>query len=144
VPWHPVPYSTFHIPPDASFPNGHIAKRPVLRLDIVNRDLRLPCFAIVDSGADHCSFPLSFASQLGLDPLTRSASKIAAIGDQTVPTFYWPVKLEFPGVAVLDVYAGFTAGLDGIGFGLLGQSGFFDRVKALFDHAAGMFHIEIP
>lgn len=35
-------------------------------------DLRLPCFGIVDSGADFCAFPMSFAYTLGLNPLNQT------------------------------------------------------------------------
>jgi hypothetical protein len=71
-----------------------------------------------------------------------ASSNTAGVGGSMVPTFYWPVKIEFPGVLALDVYAGFTAGLDNVGLGLLGQNGFFDRAKVLFDHKAGLFHVE--
>lgn len=143
MPWHKAAYSVFDCPPNSAFPDGHSAKRPILRLDIIHGSSRQACYAIVDSGADHCMFPLSFAFQLGLDPLTAPANASAGVGNGAVPTFYWPVKIDFPGIITLDVYAGFTVGLDHIGFGLLGQCGFFDRVKVLFDHQAGFFHIEI-
>jgi hypothetical protein len=143
VAWRQVPYTSFNCPVDVSFPNGHVAKRPVVRLDLVNGNARVPCYAIVDSGADHCTFPLSFALLLGLDPLTKSASDTAGVGNGSVPTFYWPVKMEFPGVIVLDIYAGFTVGLENVGLGLLGQCGLFDRAKILFDHPGGTFSIDI-
>lgn len=114
-----------------------------MRVDLVNGSARQPCYAIVDSGADHCTFPLSFALQLGLDPLAGSVSSIVGVGDGAVPSFYWPLKIEFPGVVTFDVYAAFTTGLDGIGMGLLGQAGFFDRVKVVFDHQASLFYVEI-
>jgi hypothetical protein len=87
-------------------------------------------------------FPLSFALQLGLDPLTAAASASAGVGNGAVPRFYWPVKIDLPGAVTLDVYAGFTVGLDHIGFGLLGQCGFFDRCRVLFDHEGGFFLVE--
>lgn len=125
--WHQVPYTSFNCPPDVSFPTGHVAKRPIVRLDLKNGISRVPCYAIVDSGADHCTFPLSFALLLGFDPLTKLASSTAGVGNGSVPTFYWPVQIEFPGVITIDIYAGFTVGLDNVGLGLLGQSGFFDH-----------------
>ena len=141
--WHQIPYSLFPCPPNPSFPAGYSVKRPILRLDLRNGDARLPCYAIVDSGADHCTFPLSFALQLGLDPLTRPSSGTSGVGHGPVPTFYWPVRIEFPGVASLEVYAGFTTGLESVGLGLLGQFGFFDRVNVSFQHRAGIFAVEI-
>ena len=109
----------------------------------MNGGNRLTCYAIVDSGAGHCTFPLSFALQLGLNPLARPASEIAGVGSGAVPTFYWTIGIEIPTIATLEIYAGFTSGLDGVGLGLLGQSGFFDRAKVEFDHRASLFAIEI-
>lgn len=43
-----------------------------------------------------------------------------------------------------DVYAGFTAGLEALGIGLLGQAGFFDRFPTRFDLRDGTFSIDIP
>src|SRR6202020_919462 len=105
-----------------SFPDGHVARRPILYLDLVNGNERSSCYAIVDSGADHCAFPLSLALRLGLDPAKGVPTNTTGVGVGAVPTFYWPVKIDFPGIATLDVYAGFTDGLENIGFGLLGQA----------------------
>jgi hypothetical protein len=143
--WHTVPYSTFPCVPDSSFPNGHNAKRPVLQLELISGSNRLSCIAIVDSGADHCTFPLSFGIQLGLNPLEMKGSSVAGLGGVS-NTLYWPVTMRFSGgLLQLDVYAGFSASMDaiGAGFGLLGQCGFFDRVNVAFHHRAGTFAIEI-
>src|ERR1035438_7468096 len=123
--WYTIPYSIFPCGADPSFPTGHTAKRPALQLDLLNGSKRLSGFAIIDSGADHCIFPLSFATQLGLDPLAMKGSSVAGLGGVS-NTLYWPVRLEFPGTTLqLDVYAGFSASMDaiGAGFGLLGQRG---------------------
>lgn len=144
MPWHSAAYTVFECEANPSFPEGHIAKRPVLFLDVVNGNERSGCYVIVDSGADHCTFPLSLALELGLDPLTAAASNTTGVGDDAVPTFYWPVNIDIQGVATLAVYAGFTAGLERVGFGLLGQAGFFDHVKVVFDHKGGLFHMELP
>lgn len=139
---HSVPYSSFPISANDAFPNGWTAKRPVLRLDLLNGDKRLPCYAIVDSGADFCTFPLSFALQLGYNPLETTASTMGGVGNAAVPTFYWDVRLDFSGQLAFDVRASFTEGLDALGIGLLGQTGFFDRLKVMFDYRNGLFHIE--
>jgi hypothetical protein len=39
-------------------------------------------------------------------------------------------------------YAGFTAGLESQGIGLLGQCGFFENYVVTFDHKNRYFHIE--
>jgi hypothetical protein len=43
-----------------------------------------------------------------LDPIAAVSSNKAGVGVGAVPTFYWPVKIDFPGVATFEVYAGFT------------------------------------
>ncbi len=59
------------------------------------------------------------------------------------------MSIRFPGPQKhtpfsIDADVGFTPGLEAQGIGLLGQDGFFDRVKAVFDHAQDLFHIETP
>jgi hypothetical protein len=62
----------------------------------------------------------------------------------SVPTFYWDATMVFGPVISLNAYVGFTSGLDAQGFGLLGQCGFFDQVRVVFDCKNGIFQIETP
>ena len=142
--WRQVDYSRFNIGPSPAFPNGYTANRPILRVDLLSGPNRFNCFGIVDSGADFCTFPLSFALQLGLDPLTGKSSTSSGLGRVNVPTYYWNVQIDLQGITTFDVYAGFTEGLETWGVGLLGQSGFFDRFPMSFDLKNGLFHIDIP
>jgi hypothetical protein len=98
----------------------------------------------VDSGADYCTFPLSFAKALGFDLLAKQPGEIAGVGNSKVEVFYWDVEIDFPGVTKFRAFVGFTNGLEAQGFGLLGQTGFFDRFKTIFDHSSKFFHVEIP
>ena len=95
--------------------------------ELINGDNRLSCIAIVDSGADHCTFPLSFAIQLGLNPLEMKGSSVAGLGGVS-STLYWPVTMKFSGgLLQLDVYAGFSASMDAIGAGF----GLWDNAVSL-------------
>ena len=141
--WRKISYQRFGCAPSAAFPNGHMAPRPMLRVDLLNGSNRFGCFGIVDSGADFCTFPLSFAIQLGLDPLTANSSISTGLGNSSVPTYYWNIKLDLQGLTTLDVYAGFTTGLESYGLGLLGQTGFFDRFPVAFDLKNGIFMIDV-
>src|SRR5260221_14059390 len=78
--WRTVSYANFSCPPTPAFPNGHVARRPILQLTIVNGAKQISCYAILDSGADFCTFPLSFAIQLGLDPLQARSQPTAGLG----------------------------------------------------------------
>lgn len=105
---------------------------------------RLSCYAIVDSGADHCVFPRSFMQPLGLDPLVAPVERISGVGSSDVPTHFADVTIDLQGLVQFPVYAGFTSGLDQTGVGLLGQTGFFERFKITFDYSKKMYSIEIP
>lgn len=43
-----------------------------------------------------------------------------------------------------QTYAGFTAGLEAQGIGLLGQVGFFETFPTSFNHQSRAFSIELP
>jgi hypothetical protein len=109
---------------------------------------------LVDSGADQCVFPFSFAIALGLDPLTMSQQMTAGVGNTGNVTHYSDIKVEIGIIVDVDgnatfeshlsfnTYAGFTPGMDGIGTGLLGQVGLFENYVITLDHKNRAFHIE--
>src|ERR1035438_10061759 len=141
--WHPVPYAPYPYPNGSGLPAGHIAHRPVVKVELIRGTDKISCYAIVDSGADHCVFPLSFAAVLGLSHLGQTPFNTAGVGGTGVPMYYWDIQMNL-GPTTIDVLAGFTEGMNTLGMGLLGEFGFFDRFKVLFDHPAKLFHIEIP
>jgi hypothetical protein len=143
LPIFDVPYMQFQFAPTAAFPQGRIAKRPVVQLRLTNGMASLSCFAIVDSGADYCAFPRSFMQPLGLDALVAPLETTSGVGSSNVPVHFCSLEMDF-GVVKIPVYAGFTTGLDQLGIGLLGQSGFFDQFHIHFRCAHGIFQIEIP
>ncbi len=140
---HRVPYTRVTVPPNPAFPAGRIASRPVLRLALTSENKRLSCYAIVDSGADHCVFPRSFLQPLGFNALTAPIEMTTGVGSTNVPTHFVNITIDLQGAAQFPVYAGFTTGLDPVGIGLLGQSGFFDRFHLHFKLSEGIYEIEI-
>ena len=136
-----VPYTTYPLPATAAFPSGREAKRPVLVAKLTNGKNQLSCVVLVDSGADYCAFPRSFMQPLGLDALISPVENTLGVSTSQVPTHFCNVIVDL-GPMRIAVYAGFTVGLDQIGMGLLGQSGFFDSFNVTFKHAEGIFRIE--
>ena len=141
---YPIPYTEYKIPPTAAFATGRSARRPVIPLTVVNGQNRFSCYALVDSGADHCVFPRSFMQPLGLDPLTAPVEMTSGVGSTNVPTHFSNVVIDLQGVIQIPVYAGFTTGMDQLGFGLLGQAGFFEALKITFDFANKIYYLETP
>lgn len=154
---HTIQYSTFNFPATQPFPNGQLIYRPwiVVRLTARNRST-FSCLACVDSGADQCVFPQMFTTPLGLNPLQMKQQLTGGVGNTGNITYYENVHVDaglykpdaagnytvFDVVASFDTYAGFTAGLDAQGIGLLGQSGLFENFQITFDHKNKVFHIE--
>lgn len=74
------------------------------------------------------------------------------VGSVANATYYETIAVRIPitdpqGNAVtieFQTLAGFTAGMDAQGIGLLGQLGFFETFQVLFNHRAKVFSIEVP
>ncbi len=72
------------------------AYRPILSLQIVKGVLRLPCLGRVDSAADFCDFPMSFAHTSALNPLNQTPSATFGAGSGgPAQTDHFDVVLEF-------------------------------------------------
>jgi hypothetical protein len=97
---------------------------------------------MADSGADHCVFPLSFMRGLGLDSALLNSQLTGGLGNASNRTYYAAVEIDLGQGILIKTYAGFTNGLESIGWGLLGQTGFFDQFTVVFDYRAGLFHVE--
>ena len=83
------PYIGYHMPPTAPYPNGTVAHRPfALATIMASSGTQQRCLVCLDSGADQCVFPLSFAKLLGLDVLTMPNSQSPGTSAST-PSADW-------------------------------------------------------
>jgi hypothetical protein len=113
-----------------------------MRMALVAGLRRLSCYAVVDSGSDHCVFPVQFLRMLDLNPLASPMETISGVASAGVPTHYFHVEIDLQGMVRFPVYAGFTTGLDALGLGILGQNGFFDRFHVHFKLPQRIYEIE--
>lgn len=139
-------YSPVTVPPTGAFPSGQTIYRPLLQTRVVVGQKELVCIAWPDSGADHCVFPLSFASVLGLDPLQMKMQMTGGVGSPANPTYYAEVTVNIhmvgdPVPFSWTTLAGFTVGLEAQGLALLGQVGFFESFQVTFSHKHKWFTI---
>jgi hypothetical protein len=65
---------------------------------------------------------------LGIDLLTAPSENTSGVGGITLIHFH-DVGIEIPNLVQLSAYVGFSAGMDQLGFGLLGHRGFLDQFK---------------
>jgi hypothetical protein len=94
-------------------------------------------FALVDSGADICFFPLFMARDLGFDPAGKVPETMHGLTGEA-PFYRWTVTLDFS-FGSFSVDAGFGESVD---YAVLGQVGFFSQARVVFDRRARIFTIE--
>jgi hypothetical protein len=155
MPRQTFPYIEIPLPATDPFPNGQTVYRPLMftRLTASNGNTFL-CISELDSGADQCVFPVSFAIALGLDTLKMKQQITGGVGNTGNITYYDDLTIEL-GIWVningtltftpkfsFKTYAGFTAGLEAQGMGLLGECGFFENYLVTFHYKGRVFHIE--
>jgi hypothetical protein len=134
MPRYVFPYYLIDLPPSDPFPEGRTVRRPLMVVALVAPNgSTFECVACPDTGADDCVFPLSFASQLGLDVSQMRCAKATGVGAEN-DTWYENLTIRMDRGLEIAAYVGFTAGLEDVGYGLLGQSGFFSKYEVLFDH----------
>lgn len=85
--------------------------------------------------------PVSFFSggHAQIDGLNLPKAITAGVGSQSNTTYYATVNIDLGDGLAFDAYAGFTQGMEALGMGLLGQSGFFDSFTVEFRHAQKLF-----
>src|ERR1035438_3554494 len=94
MPRQTFPFSEIAIPPSAPFPNGQTVRRPLLRATLrAGTGRRLSCTVCVDSGADQCIFPLSYALTLGLRPDAMKQQLTSGVGSTGNVTFYEEIEI---------------------------------------------------
>lgn len=131
------------IAPSKAYPGGVIRNRPFLQARLSHNGRGLRCYALVDSGADACAFPLDMGVCLGLiSPADPPDTAIGGAGADELPVYYRHVCLEIPGIGGWQVYAAFSEHMNRAKWGILGNDGFFDHVRVQFDLANSQFHVE--
>jgi hypothetical protein len=96
---------------------------------------------LVDSGADWCMFGLDKLDALGIDKsnLNIDFSLSFAAGH---PIYFTTIQLHVYDVGSWEVDAGFCEVFNHQPVAILGQIGFFDRFKVMFDHRNRIFIVD--
>lgn len=137
------PYVAVPLVASAAYPTGMTAHRPLLAATIIaTNGESLRCMVLPDSGADACLFPLRLALLLKIDVRKLPTALTGGVGGQSNTTYYDTLSIDLGSELAFTSYVGFTQGMDAVGFGLLGQSGFFDVHNVEFLHAHKIFTIE--
>jgi len=136
------PYTRLPVNPTLAFPDRNTTPRPLIPLIISSGRAAVAGYAVIDSGADDCLLPASFASQLGFRLDEGSRYEFGGAGSAKQTAWFFAVTLAVAGFSPFPAYVGFTPALERTTVGILGQNGFFDRFVVEFDLRNSVFHIE--
>ena len=89
-------YATYHCEPSAANPNGVIV-RPKVLLNIRGPNGDLFDLALVDTGADHTTLPMSIANELGIQLITEQATPASGFSGEEIETMPGEVELAIVG-----------------------------------------------
>lgn len=126
-------YQSFRAEPIAPFPNRQMVFRPVIDIRLLWNSQSAQYRVLIDSGADYCVFHSEIADVLGI-PL-KKGKKMTFYGTGGTPqiAYFHNIQIEIGGWP-MDLYCGFSSDMESLPYGLLGQTGFFDKFKIEFDY----------
>ncbi len=108
--------------------------RPVIPIEIAYRGRSVSYEVLVDSGADFCIFDAEIGELLGIDVEAGEKHEVSGITGTPEPYFVHPVTIKVGGWPY-DIQAGFLPNIAPLGYGVMGQRGFFDAFVVKFDLA---------
>ncbi len=115
--------------------------RPVIPVEIIYKGKAVYYEALVDSGADSNILPAQIADVLDID--VKSGEKKEVWGVTGVGEDYYIHSVELVvGGWSYDVKVGFLPNIARLGYGILGQKGFFDIFVVKFDLLKGEIEIK--
>jgi hypothetical protein len=131
-------YRRFPATPPGFRPVQHIY-RPVIPVSLSIRREVVESSALIDSGADECTFPGYVARELGFEIEKGERRIFSGIGG-SVPAYRHTTLITIAGIRIAaEVY--YSPQWDHMPFGLLGQQGFFSRFRVQFDYRKKLIHL---
>ncbi len=106
--------------------------RPVIPIEIIHQGRVVTYEVLVDSGADVCIFDAQIGEILGIDIAKGDRQEVGGITGIVEPYYIHPVTINVGGWSY-EIKAGFLPGIARLGYGVVGQRGFFDVFVVKFD-----------
>lgn len=122
------------------FPTDHVgnfASRPVITIGLENPSNKraIGYKALLDSGADINIFPAEIAEIIGLDIASGKSYKFGGIDSSGHVAYVHKIKLIVGGSVRYEAECAFSYEISKVGYGVLGQKGFFDHFAVTFDYS---------
>jgi len=118
-----------------SFFLGKNILRPIIPVELNNKDKSVNYFALIDSGADYCIIDAEVGEYLGLDVTSGLHDQFGGIQNtKKLSNVYFHDITIAVGGWNFQVSIGFSYDIAPNGYGILGQKGFFDIFTVLFNY----------
>ena len=111
---------------------GQDILRPVIPIEIIHKDRSVQYEVLVDSGADSCIFDAQIGELLNIDIKGGEQRAVSGITGDIEHYYLHPVTIKVGGQS-FKIEAGFLPNLARLGYGVVGQRGFFDIFVVKFD-----------
>mgnify|MGYP001568874295 FL=1 len=106
--------------------------RPVIPVEISYKDSTVPYEVLVDSGADFCIFDSQIGDLLDIPLLDGERHEVSGITG-VAETYYTHAVTLIIGGWFYKAKVGFLSNIANLGYGVVGQRGFFDNFIVKFD-----------
>jgi len=107
--------------------------RPVIPIEVIYKGMAVQYEVLVDSGADSNIFDAQIAQILGLDLLVGKYAKVSGITGVEESMYIHKLDLLIGGHLFKNIEVGFLKHMGRLGYGVVGQKGFFDLFVVKFD-----------
>ncbi|MFA5750935.1 MAG: retropepsin-like aspartic protease [Candidatus Paceibacterota bacterium] len=109
--------------------------RPVIPIKLKNKNQKIGYLVLIDSGADICLFNAEIGEAIGIEIKKGKIKEVFGIGGKASFYYLHRVKIEVGGYEY-EIDAGFMPSISGslgMPYGVVGQNGFFEHFKVIFD-----------
>jgi hypothetical protein len=108
--------------------------RPVIPIELIYENFPIRHEVLVDSGADFCIFNAEIGELLGIKITSGIKQSVSGITGVSEPYYVHRVTMKVGGWP-FTIDAGFLPNISPMGYGVVGQRGFFDLFIVKFDLA---------
>lgn len=116
--------------------------RPVIPIEIIYNKISVPYEVLIDSGADICIFDAQIGEILGIDIISGQKEEVWGITGFGEFYYLHPVIIKVGGWSY-KIKAGFLPNIAKLGYGIVGQKGFFDLFEIKFSHLKEEIELKI-
>lgn len=114
--------------------------RPIIPVEIAYKGESRRYEALIDSGADHCIFHAEIAELLNIRLEDGKKYVFGGIGGSGLVGYIHPATLTIGGHS-FDTEVVFSFDISQSGYGILGQTGFFDHFRIRFIYAKKLVEV---